>query len=56
MQVKVKAAYFDQRLKRQLNPGDTVEMAKERVSEVCGAFPGILDEVKAKRTARKKAE
>lgn len=54
MKVKVKAAYFDQSLNRQLNPGETVDMTKERVAEVCGAFPGFLEEVKAKKAAKKK--
>lgn len=54
MKVEVKAAYFDQDLSRQLEPGEIVEMTKERVAIVCGAFPGILEEVKAKRTAKKK--
>ena len=56
MKVTVKAAYFDQDLCRQLEPGETMDMTKERVVIVNGAFPGSLEEVKAKRAAKKKEE
>lgn len=56
MKVTVKAAYFDQDLGRQLEPGEVVEMTKERVAVIDGAFPGFVEEVKAKRAAKKKEE
>lgn len=56
MRVEVKAAYFDRSLNRQMTPGEVVEMDKERVAEVNGAFPGFLEEVKAKRAAKKKEQ
>ena len=56
MKVKVKAAYFDRDLCRQLEPGETVDMTKERAEVVLCAFHGFLEEVKAKREAKKKEE